>query len=98
VTYIYEIPEFEGKQSEDRLLGKYGILADPAYSNIAGMLFIIHPLSKKKPDIWGLFRSRDLNTWDNENPNIKRNLFTLVGQNWNDEADTNKLNLCGPQK
>lgn len=96
-TVINEMPEFEGKPSEDKLLDKCGILADPDYNSIAGLLFIIHPLSKR-PDIWGLLRSRDLKRWENENPDVMQTVFTLIGQNWNDDADTNKLNLCGPEE
>ena len=96
-TIIHEMPEFEGKPSEDRLLGKCGILVDPDYSDVAGLLFIIHPLSKK-PDILGLLRSRELKRWENESPDVMHTVFTLIGQNWNDDADTNKLNLCGPEE
>jgi hypothetical protein len=94
---IHEMPEFEGKPSEDRLLGKCGILVDPDYSDVAGLLFIIHPLSKK-PDILGLLRSRELKRWENESPDVMRTVFTLIGHNWNDDADTNKLNLCGSEE
>ena len=91
---IQGIPEFEGKPCVESIINKYGMLVDSEYASIAGVLFIIHPLSRS-PEIWGLFRSENLTKWEENQPVVFNVLHTLVGENWNDEVDSNGWRLQG---
>lgn len=86
---IHYCPEFEGKPCIEGRITKNGILADPEFDSIAGMLFIIHPL-RKKSEIWGLVREKDCDAHD-----LMDVVVTITGNNWNDDKDTNGWDLKG---
>lgn len=93
-TPILGIPEFEGKPGVESIIEKLGILSDPEYQNIAGILFMIHPW-RKSSDIWGLYSYEKFIAWNDNEPDVIKTLSFLTGSNWNDDKDTNGWQLNG---
>lgn len=91
---IHGMPEFEGKPCIEGTLEKIGILADPEFSYVAGLLLMIHPW-KQPSEIWGLFRSQDMENWNSNHPEIIKTLLKITGNNWNDCRDSNGWQLKG---
>jgi hypothetical protein len=91
---IHGIPEFEGKPCIEGILDKCGILADPEFDYIAGILLMVHPW-QRPTEIWGLFSSQRHVLWRENNPNIIKMIRTLTGDNWNDDMDSNGWTLQG---
>lgn len=85
-------PQFEGLPCVEGAFNKIGILADTAYKSVAGLIFMVHPLSSP-PQIFGLFRSADWSDWQDNNPELITHLMKLTGKNWNDAHDTNGWQL-----
>lgn len=92
---IQTMPEFEGKPAIEGVLPTTGILSDPTNDFVDGILFIIHPWSKPA-EMWGLFRSVDIEGWDDQGPHsgtdeggVAATLRRLLGHRWNDCRDTN---------
>lgn len=92
---IHGTPEFEGKPCVESIIDKMGVLSDPDFCNIAGILFMIHPW-QLPAEIWGLFRSEDLKKWECESPTtIMETVLSLTGTDWNDDNDSNGWRLDG---
>jgi len=91
---ILGIPEFEGKPGVESIMTKSGILIDPDYEYIAGILLMIHPWNKDT-DIWGLYSYDKFTTWEDNEPDVMKTLLSLTGNNWNDDKDTNGWQLNG---
>lgn len=91
---ILGIPEFEGKPGVESIMTKSGILSDPAYEHVAGILLMIHPRNKDT-DIWGLYAYDKFTTWEDNEPDVVTTLLSLTGSNWNDDKDTNGWQLNG---
>lgn len=93
---VHASPECEGKPCIESTLQKVGILADTDYSNISGLLVVVYPLSGK-PDIYGLYRSAEHDSWTDDSTNLAAILNKLASDNWNDETDSNGWQLNGAQ-
>jgi len=91
---IHGIPEYGGEPGIEGILAKYGILSDPEFDNIAGILLMVHP-QHKPVEIWGLFSSERYVQWEENNPDITATIRTLIGDNWNDDVDSNGWVLQG---
>lgn len=91
---IQNTPEFEGKPCVEGLLTKLGILVDPDFDFVAGLVFMIHPWHRPS-EIWALFRNRDWEKWNDDNSEMLSTLFALTGENWNDDKDNNGWRLSG---
>lgn len=89
---IHGTPEFEGKPGIEGELGRAGILADPDFDSINGMLFVIHSM-QDEPRLYGLLRSRERSAWEEFHPIFLETFYSLVGSNWNDELDSNGFAL-----
>lgn len=87
---IQSEPEFEGKPCVEGELDKLGILRDPDFSPVKGILFVIHPL-QEPPRIWALFR--DFNEMNDNNEDVLEEVLKIVGTNWNDCVDANGWQL-----
>ncbi len=88
-------PEFEGKPCVESQFDKCGILVDTEYSDIAGLLVVVHPLGRP-PQVYGLFRNTDYGRWEEDCPaghDLLKILDGLVLGQWNDELDTNGWRL-----
>lgn len=94
---IHGIPEFEGKPGIEGILGKCGILSDPEFDNIAGILIMVHPW-QRPAEIWGLLSSQRCNYWEANNPDIMTIILTLTGGNWNDDEDSNGWSIQGAER
>lgn len=89
---ILGIPEFEGKPCVESIMDKTGILVDPDYENIAGVLFMIHPW-QREAETWGLYKYKSYSEWGEKNIKIIETLSAITGYNWNDDKDTNGWRL-----
>lgn len=89
---ILGIPEFEGKPGVESIMDKTGILIDPDYENIAGILFMIHPW-QREAETWGLYKYKSYSAWEEKNVTIIEVLSAITGDNWNDDKDTNGWRL-----
>lgn len=93
-TPISGIPEFEGKPGVESIMEKSGILSDPDYEYIAGILLMIHPW-RKSTNIWGLYSCDKFITWKDNEQDVVKTLLSLTGSDWNDDKDTNGWQLNG---
>ena len=94
---VLGIPEFEGKPCVESFSNKAGILVDPAFDMVAGILFMIHPW-QRPAEIWGLFDYYKYQSWrDNERSTVDL-LTAITGKNWNDSRDSNGWQLQGNQQ
>lgn len=91
---IFGTPEFEGNSCVEGVFEKVGILVDSEYNAVAGIIFMIHPLSGPF-QLYGLFRSSDWADWQEQNPCLVNKVQTLVGRNWNDCRNSNGWQLVG---
>lgn len=91
---VLGIPEFEGKPCVESILEKSGILTDPDFDMVSGILFMIHPW-QKDTEIWGLYDHQKFTTWSDSMPTIVETLISLTADNWNDDKDTNGWQLQG---
>lgn len=89
---ILGVPEFEGKPCVEGTFDKVGILEDPDFSCVSGLVFMIHPWQRPS-ELWGLFRNADLNRWEDGNAELLTQLRALTGKTWNDSGDTNGWQL-----
>ncbi|AGW91979.1 hypothetical protein N234_18230 [Ralstonia pickettii DTP0602] len=87
---IQSEPEFEGKPCVEGELDKLGILKDPEFAAVRGILFVVHPLSKP-PQILALFRNFD--EISDDNGDVVEQVLKIVGKGWNDGVDTNGWQL-----
>ena len=85
-------PEFEGKPCVEGTFKKMGILIDPEYESVAGIIFMVHPLGGPT-QLYGLYRSKDWINWNDNNQNIAEGLLLLTNNNWNDCGDSNGCKL-----
>lgn len=89
-------PSVEGHQCISGTLQSCGILRNPAYDCIAGILFIHHDLHNQH-NIYGFYRDDDfgLNTKELKHcsGNIYQILKQLHGKSWNDMHDSNTFAL-----
>jgi hypothetical protein len=88
---VFGIPEFEGKPSVEGALGRDGILE--ANPDIQALLLIIHDWNEE-PVFFGLKRESDDDRWSEELKDLADAFFKLVGDNWNDDGDTNGWRLA----
>jgi hypothetical protein len=80
---IHDFADFEGESNDVGAFGKQGILVDPAFDDISGLLFVFHPWGRPS-NLWGLFRSRSM-----ADPVTVAVLNKLVLGHWNNELDGN---------
>lgn len=81
-------PHFEGHSNIEGRLERQGILVNPQFASIAGLLFVIHPM-REQPRIYGIWKQERFACWERSQPNLSAALKTLVGNNWNDEGNSN---------
>ncbi len=79
----------------ESLMTKEGFLVDHNSSDIAGMLFMIHPWDKE-PEIWGLYTHDKYTAWRDNESTIYSTLHKLTENNWNDDKDSNGWQLYHP--
>jgi hypothetical protein len=89
---VHGTPEYEGLPGVEGKLEREGVLVKPDYENVAGMLLVVHPLSKE-PALYGLRREPDGQCWESERPDISKMFHALVCKDWNDDRDTNGWQL-----
>lgn len=89
---IHGAPDFEGAAALEGLLGRQGILVNPDYLCIEGLILVIHSLSAP-PTLYGLWRSSNYHAWQDKMPDIAAVVRNLTGNNWNDEKDSNGWSL-----
>lgn len=89
---VHGCPEFEGSPCIEGTLEITGILEDENYSSIAGLIFAVYPLGGI-PHMFGLFRAKDQERWSDEEDSVWPLLTELVGQDWNDDKDSNGWRL-----
>ncbi|NGY05942.1 hypothetical protein [Solimonas terrae] len=89
---IHDVPEFEGKPCIQGTFGKAGLLME--FDFIRGVLIVVHPW-QRAAEVWGLFREKDCSTWMDEPGHPCEYVFKLVGDQWNDDCDSNGFRLNG---
>lgn len=89
---VHGQPEFEGRPGIEGLLGREGVLAHPHFKELAGLLLVIHSLSKE-PTIYGLMRDVDRERFEKSDVKLLEAFFSLVGKDWNDNLDSNGWQL-----
>ncbi|BDB72246.1 hypothetical protein Cthiooxydans_46580 [Comamonas thiooxydans] len=90
---IHRSPEFEGKPCIEGFLGREGVLAHPDFKQLAGLLLVIHSLSKE-PTIYGLMRAGDMDSYQSSGNHTLLDAFhKLTGHDWNDDLDSNGWRL-----
>jgi hypothetical protein len=89
---VHSVPEYEGLPCIEGRLGRDGILVNPDFESLAGLILVVHSLSEA-PALYGLIRRADRESWDSTYPVIGRAFYALVGTNWNDDLDTNGWQL-----
>jgi len=85
---VHGQPEFEGRPGIEGVLGREGVLAHPHFRKLAGLLLVIHSLGKE-PTVYGLMRDVDRERFEKNDVTLLRAFYSLVGNNWNDDLDTN---------
>lgn len=83
---VHGNPEFEGKPAIEGRLGRQGILENPDYQDVKGILFVVH--SRSGAAIYGLWRSKDHTHWWDHEQDLADVLVKLTQNNYNDELDT----------
>lgn len=89
---VHGQPDFEGRPGIEGLLGREGVLAHPHFKELAGLLLVIHRLDKE-PTIYGLMRNVDRERFETSNVTLLETFYLLVGEDWNDDLDSNGWNL-----
>ena len=89
---VHGIPELEGSPAIEGFLGREGVLAHPHFKQLAGLLLVVHSLSKG-PTIYGLMRSADRERFENGHATLLKAFSSLVGNDWNDDLDSNGWRL-----
>lgn len=92
---VHGQPEFEGKPCIEGFIQKCGILADPEFANISGLLIVVYPLGTQIPLIYGLYRELEHLAWIDNDDSLILTLRTLTGTDWNDDKDSNGWQLLG---
>lgn len=90
---IHDVPEFEGKQCVQGVFDKAGLLTE--FDVVCGLLFVVHPW-RRPAEVWGLFREKDWSDWMDRPEHPCERVFELVGDNWNDDVDSNGWRLGKP--
>lgn len=85
-------PHFEGHTNIEGVLDRQGVLVNPQFDSVAGVLYILHPL-KEVPRLYGLWKGARFEEWRRTKPELYATLGKLVGSDWNDEYDSNGANL-----
>lgn len=89
---VHGQPEFEGKPGIEGVLGREGVLARSDFKELAGLLLVVHRLSKA-PTIYGLMRDVDRARFEGSNVTLLEAFYSLVGTDWNDDLDSNGWHL-----
>lgn len=87
---IFAPCEFEGLAGIEGVIDFDGILQTKPY--VKGIIWMINTLGKELPPSM-LLRQEDAESYRMENKNHWREIQKLVGNNWNDEVDTNGWQL-----
>lgn len=88
---VYGLPEFEGLPSVEGSLEREGILI--SHPEIAALILVIHGLSSGTL-LYGLKRHAETELWEgNEHKILSYTFSKLVGDNWNDDVDSNGYQL-----
>jgi len=86
---VFGRPEFEGKSSIEGTFQKRGILSDPDFEGVAGIIVMTYSLDGQA-ELFGLFREND---WDSWEPCDWQVVTSIVDDFWNDELDSNGWKL-----
>lgn len=89
---VHGQPEFEGSPGIEGSLGREGVLAHPHFKELAGLLLVVHRLSKE-PTIYGLMREVDRERFEKSDPTLLEAFYSLVDKDWNDDLDSNGWQL-----
>jgi hypothetical protein len=89
---VHGQPEFEGRPGIEGFLGREGVLAHPHFKELAGLLLVIHRLSKE-PTVYGLMRDADRERFEKSDATVLDTFHSLVGKDWNDDLDSNGWQL-----
>jgi hypothetical protein len=90
-----EVRGFRRDEEESNVQGTLdlqGILVDPQFDSVAGILFIMHPANGDSK-LFGTWNSERFAAWSRTQPDLVEALNKLVGTDWNDEANANAPNL-----
>lgn len=85
-------PHFEGHPNVEGVLGRQGILVNPQFESVAGVLYMLHPL-REASRLYGLWKGARFEEWRQAKLELCTTLENLVGNDWNDENDSNGANL-----
>lgn len=91
---VLGIPEFEGKPCVEMIMEKFGILNNPDFKMVSGILFMVHPW-RKETEVWGLYRNKNFEYWNDNEFEVLELLYSITKNNWNDDMDTNGWQLQG---
>lgn len=83
---VFGLPEFDGNPSVEGTLNRVGLLEE--YPEIQALVLIVQPWNDA-PRFYGLKRESDKDRWCAELEALAKAFFALVGDDWNDELDTN---------
>jgi hypothetical protein len=89
---VHGTPEFEGLPGIEGKLEREGVLINPNYEKVAGVLFVMHRLSEE-PTLYGLRRDADAQCWESKRPDLSTIFHALVDKDWNDDRDSNGWRL-----
>lgn len=89
---IHGEPEFEGLPAIEGVLSCQGILANTEFEAVEGLILILHRMDAD-PVLYGLWRSKDYQHWNESSSQMCEMLGALTGSNWNDELDSNGWQL-----
>ena len=90
-----EVRGFRRDEEESNVQGTLdlqGVLVDPQFGSVAGILFIVHPANGDSK-LFGAWNSARFADWSRTQPDLVEALNKLVGTDWNDEANSNATNL-----
>ena len=84
-TDLFGFSDFEGASNSEGVFQKEGILLDPQFADVRGLIWVSHGWNVPTA-LWALLRGSDLGAAGNLAPGV---IQSLVGEGWNDEVDRN---------
>ena len=70
-------PEFQGQSNVEGALDRLGILVNPQFVSVAGLLFIINPM-RDEPRLYGLSNRARFDDWRRDQPDLVQALAHLL--------------------